>query len=260
MINRRPRICLSKLLWDIPAVVTVLSSTAVSALFGVTSVGSPQSLANSPRMFSELIRPILREHCEACHNPELKQAGFDLSTPEGLLRGGGSGPAIVSGNAKNSLLYRLITHDEQPGMPYKAPKLPQETIEQIAAWIDAGATMLSDSKLPTTVAARVDSPEERHFVEKVKPVLVSQCLLCHGGKLKQAGLDLSTREGLLRGSDNGAVVVLGDPARSRLVKKITHEDQPGMPYKGNKLGADAIANISKWIHEGALYDGPLNVA
>ena len=38
-----------------------------------------------------------------------------------------------------SQLYALITHAEEPHMPQKAPKLPDETIAQIARWIDLGA-------------------------------------------------------------------------------------------------------------------------
>src|SRR5262245_37400426 len=141
MIDRRHVICSSELLWRMRVTVfaTVLGFTEAAAFDGGTSGRSSESLANSPNLFSELIRPVFRERCEGCHNPELKQGGFELTTPEGLLRGGTSGPAILPGNAKNSLLYRLITHDQEPRMPYKAPKLPPEAIEQIATWIDAGA-------------------------------------------------------------------------------------------------------------------------
>src|SRR5213079_765250 len=36
-------------------------------------------------------------------------------------------------------LIRLVSHSEEPHMPSKAPKLSEEKIARIAAWIDAGA-------------------------------------------------------------------------------------------------------------------------
>jgi len=100
---------------------------------------------------------------------------------------------------------------------------------------------------------------ERLFGEKVRPVLEKQCLNCHGGKFKQAGLSLVSRETLLRGSDNGVVVVAGDAVNSLLVKKIRHEHEPGMPYKAPKLGEEVIEQVVAWVNAGAPYDGTLTV-
>lgn len=38
----------------------------------------------------------------------------------------------------------------------------------------------------------------------------AKCLGCHNPKVKQGGLDLSTREALLLGSEHGPVVTLGN--------------------------------------------------
>ena len=48
-----------------------------------------------------------------------------------------NGPAILPGNAKDSLLYKLIAHEQEPAMPYKAGKLPDDVIARFAEWIDA---------------------------------------------------------------------------------------------------------------------------
>src|SRR5687767_9746880 len=67
---------------------------------------------------------ILQNRCLECHGGKSTRSGFDLSTREGLLRGGDSGqPAVAPGKAVESLLYRKITHAEDPGMPYKRDKL-----------------------------------------------------------------------------------------------------------------------------------------
>src|SRR5262245_52165545 len=64
------------------------------------------------RLFVDHIRPVL-EQCQVCHKPGQKNGGLDLSTREGLLRGGDSGPAVVPGNAGGSLLYKLVAHQQE---------------------------------------------------------------------------------------------------------------------------------------------------
>src|SRR5688572_9338017 len=69
----------------------------------------------------------------------------------------------------------------------------------------------------------------------IQPLLKSNCLGCHNDKLKQGGLDLSTREALLKGSEHGKVVVPGNANDSQLYKLVAHISEPGMPFKGKKL-------------------------
>ncbi len=98
-----------------------------------------------------------------------------------------------------------------------------------------------------------------HF-ERVRPILESQCLVCHGGKFTQVGLDITTRQSLLRGSEqHGPVVVPGNSGASLLVKKIQHTHEPGMPYRGKKLSRQEIAEIVSWIDAEASYDQALRM-
>ena len=62
-----------------------------------------------------------------------------------------------------------------------------------------------------------------------------QCLRCHGGEKIRSGLDLSTREGLLKGGDKGLVVVPGKAKDSRLYQYVAHLDKPHMPPKEDRL-------------------------
>src|SRR5262245_62079329 len=89
-------------------------------------------------------------------------------------------------------------------------------------------------------------------------LLETKCVGCHGGDQTKGGLDLRTREGLLRGGETGAAIVAGKPGESLLVRMIRHEKNPGMPHKQPKLPDDAIEQIAKWIADGAPYGRPLN--
>ena len=85
----------------------------------------------------------------------MKRSGFDLSTRDGLLRGGDTGPAVVPGNARESALFKRISHEVQPGMPFQSARLSDEQIARIREWIDAGAPY--DGSLNAKVGRRISS-------------------------------------------------------------------------------------------------------
>ena len=212
------------------------------------------------KLYVEHIRPILEQQCQPCHNGTSKQGGLDVSTREGLMHGGGRGASLVPGNSKGSLLYKLVTHHEQPYMPVGSKKLPAETAALLALWIDLGApdeaSAASATVMPTSMPATGGDP----LFEKVRPVLEAKCFTCHGGKFKQAGFDMSTREKLLRGSDGHKdVVVPGNAAASLLIKKLRHTHEPGMPFQGEKLPEEVIASIAAWIDAKAPYSGEIRL-
>jgi mono/diheme cytochrome c family protein len=95
------------------------------------------------------------------------------------------------------------------------------------------------------------------FTRHVRTLLTERCLRCHGGEKTKGGLDLSTREALLRGGESGVVVIAGKAKESRLFKLISHQEEPHMPSRGDKLSDQQIAEIAHWIDLGAPYDRPL---
>src|SRR5262249_54923160 len=87
---------------------------------------------------------------------------------------------------------------------------------------------------------------------RVAPVLSRACLGCHDGAKKRGGLDLSTRTAALAGGDDGAVIVPGSAAKSRLIQFVSG-DKPRMPRTGPKLAVGEVAVLKKWIDEGAKW-------
>ena len=71
--------------------------------------------------------------------------------------------------------------------------------------------------------------------------------MCHNDKLKQGGLDLTSRDTLLKGSETGPVIVIGKPEDSQLYKLVAHISEPAMPFKGKKLPDDAIAVVQQLL-------------
>lgn len=104
----------------------------------------PQPKAESVR-FSQDVRPILTEHCYACHGPDVgtRKAGLRLDTEEGAtakLKSGGV--AVVPGNLDDSdLIFRITTDDPEAKMPPKKfhKDLTAAQIETLRRWVEEGA-------------------------------------------------------------------------------------------------------------------------
>ncbi|HTI49921.1 MAG TPA: PSD1 and planctomycete cytochrome C domain-containing protein [Planctomycetaceae bacterium] len=95
------------------------------------------------------------------------------------------------------------------------------------------------------------------FKQHVRPVLIAQCVKCHGGDAVESEFDLSDRDKQLRGGSSGKVAEPGKAKDGRLYERITHARKPGMPFKEEKLPDETIARIAEWIDLGAPYDAPL---
>lgn len=111
------------------------------------------------------------------------------------------------------------------------------------------------------VAAAADDPvaaQRELFEKQVRPLLLEHCAKCHGPEKQEGGLNLSTREALLKGGDSGPAIVPRQPEQSLLVKAIDYRDETKMP-PGGKLPAEKIAVLRRWIEAGAAWpqDSPL---
>ncbi|MDP8243261.1 MAG: DUF1549 domain-containing protein [Candidatus Hinthialibacter antarcticus] len=93
------------------------------------------------------------------------------------------------------------------------------------------------------------------FSEQIQPILSSRCLECHGAQLKMGNYSMLSREALIAGGDEGAAVVVGDSANSRLIKLVAGLE-PGlqMPMSGDPLSQEDIALLRAWIDQGAEWD------
>ncbi|MCS7190889.1 MAG: DUF1549 domain-containing protein, partial [Fimbriimonadales bacterium] len=97
--------------------------------------------------FAREVLPIFRASCFPCHGPNRRQGGLRLSNRDEAFKGGISGPAIIPGDAENSLLVKRISSDELgPRMPKGMTALSPEQIETIKRWINEGAHWPDDAE------------------------------------------------------------------------------------------------------------------
>ncbi|QOV88061.1 c-type cytochrome domain-containing protein [Humisphaera borealis] len=102
------------------------------------------------------------------------------------------------------------------------------------------------------LAPGAQAQEKVTFQDHVLPIFRNACNNCHDPEKKKAGLDLTTYSAMMVGSDNGSMVVAGDPAGSMLFKVVTHAAEPTMPPKRDKLAPKELDLIKAWIAGGLL--------
>ncbi len=114
------------------------------------------------------------------------------------------------------------------------------TLLPAAVWIALAAP-------PATPGADVEL-----FSTQVAPLLRDHCARCHNAQTKRGGLDMTTRTALLRGGDEGPVLVPGNAGKSRLLDMVSGVT-PRMPRQGKPLTPQQVATLRRWIEGGATW-------
>jgi Planctomycete cytochrome C/Leucine rich repeat len=96
---------------------------------------------------------------------------------------------------------------------------------------------------------------EVDFAKDVKPILESACIRCHGPEKVKGKLRLDSKEGFLKGSENGPVFIAGKADESKMYKLVNQpkSSEDRMPNEGDPLTKAQIETIQKWINEGAKW-------
>ncbi|MFN0169834.1 MAG: PSD1 and planctomycete cytochrome C domain-containing protein [Bryobacteraceae bacterium] len=197
--------------------------------------------APPPRFDGEVL-PILKSRCLACHDAKSRQAGLSLTSRDEVLKGGKSGPAVVPGKAAESLLLTMVSSGK---MPMGGKPLAADQIQTLRDWIEAGALRAGETGAPAPAVAERD----------VEAILSAKCWVCHGRITRQAGLDLRSRAGLLKGGKSGPAIVPGNPGESLLIRRVTAQEMPPPKlqeqFSVRGLTSDELDKVRNWIAGGA---------
>ncbi|MFN8706905.1 MAG: DUF1549 domain-containing protein, partial [Planctomyces sp.] len=181
---------------------------------------------------SEQIVPLMLLRCSACHGGRRTEAGLDLRTREGILRGGKSGPAAIPGNPTESLMIRRVHAEEMPPrrLLVSVSVKPMESTELklLETWIAAGMPE------PEQKAASLEqdhdsdvSDEDRQFWSFQPPKAtappVSQ-LSATGQSLVRNGIDAF----ILQRLEEKGLTLAGDADRATLIRRLSF-DLIGLP-------------------------------
>jgi hypothetical protein len=94
-------------------------------------------------------------------------------------------------------------------------------------------------------------PAKPTYDEDVVAIFKQHCTACHGNDKQKSDLNLATFAALQKGGSSGAVVVPGDPGKSRVYKLTAHLEEPKMPSADKKIPDAQLATLKLWIEQGA---------
>ncbi len=97
-----------------------------------------------------------------------------------------------------------------------------------------------------------EQEDQQRIARQAVAILRTRCVVCHG-KDRESGLDLRTREGLLKGGSRGAAIKPGDADESLLYRFVAGEEKPRMPM-GEELSEYQIGLLKQWIDKGAIWE------
>ncbi|MBL4886452.1 MAG: DUF1549 domain-containing protein, partial [Planctomycetaceae bacterium] len=101
-----------------------------------------------PDSFETTIAPLLIQRCIECHNNQETSGGLNLTTAQGLLTGGDSGPSLIAGNpTQSNLLQRVLDREMPPEKKGQLQALPDKEIKLLREWIAGGASWPKDRSL-----------------------------------------------------------------------------------------------------------------
>lgn len=100
------------------------------------------------------------------------------------------------------------------------------------------------------------APAQISYKEDLLPIFRGRCFSCHqpGGEgFEQSGLDLTTYQGLMKGTKFGPMVIPGDPDASNLMWLLDWRATPAlrMPHGKKQLSTCDRDTIRTWILQGA---------
>ena len=252
------------------------SGTATPAKPLPTPPGKP---ATDSVSFRSQVAPLLVSHCVRCHTGAKPKGQFSLATFAALMNGVDGSAVIDPGRSGQSRLIEIIASGE---MPKGKQKVSAADLAILSSWIDQGARFDGDNREeqltklatgtsppsnPVPPSATPEKPAGPSpapppgaiaFSTHVAPVLLANCVGCHGGRQPRNRLSVESFAQLVRGGMSGKAITPSNGAGSLLVQKLkgTAKDGQRMPLESDPLSAAQISAIEQWIAAGAKFDGP----
>jgi hypothetical protein len=194
-------------------------------------------------LFESDVAPILAAKCGMCHSSKVHKGALDLSSMQGLRRGGESGESAVAESVDDSLLWIMIDGGDMP--PEGQPPLSEKERSLIHKWLQAGAK----SSVP------IEANEKKLNQHDVLPIVLLRCTTCHGARIKQGGVDLRTPVSMRKGGKNGPAIIPGDPDASLMMQRIESEACPPrdllLKFFVKRPPASEVKVLHDWIVAGA---------
>ncbi|MDQ1471827.1 MAG: hypothetical protein QOJ99_3307 [Bryobacterales bacterium] len=123
-------------------------------------------------------------------------------------------------------------------------------------WLTHSLIVVSITAISSTRGAaqtpEVTADSATFFETRIRPLLSQSCYSCHQ-RMHMGGLEMQSREALLKGGAHGPAIVPGHPEESLLIQAVEYKHPKiKMPPNG-KLNEGDIALLTSWIKAGAIW-------
>jgi hypothetical protein len=176
-------------------------------------------------------------------------AGGGLNTPVGLAIGPDDNLYAANLGGKVTVWG---THSPQPGLPLRVLEGPEVKTPISFAFV---AQPLAQKEFVHTAnedASKASGDKLAFFESKIRPLLETKCIECHGEALQEGKLRLDSRQGWQKGGTSGSPIKPGHPESSLLIKAVRHADKDLHMPPDNPLPAKDIALLVEWVRQGAI--------
>ena len=219
--------------------------------------------------FQRHISPLLgRLGCNSakCHGSfqgqgdlQLSLFGFNFALDHHALTSAASseeGLRINGSHPEESLIVLKPTEqtDHEGGQRFETGSWEHHLLLR---WIESGAQGAHTAEKDVPEHEIAANEARTLFRDTIKPLLENHCYECHGFNSAEGGLSLSSREGMLKGGDNGPAINLEQPQNSRLLIAIRHTDENLQMPPSGPLAPNEIAAFERWIKQGAAWPNDL---
>lgn len=175
--------------------------------------------------FESKVRPLLASRCLSCHSAKAGKVkgGLDLSTSEGVRRGGDGGPVVVPGKPEESTLLRAIRHEKGARKMPPNGKLGDDAVASVETWILQGAHYPAESSANGKPATSMWS---------IAPLARHQAPTPGDSQWATTLIDRFTRAS----QEAVGVHPVADAPASQLLRRI-HLDLTGLPPSADEVDA-----------------------
>lgn len=142
--------------------------------------------------------------------------------------------------------------EPEPVVSATTPPEPPEPVKPVVPPAPAVPVKPAAAATPVVKTAAAKLPSN-FFATKIKPIIDSKCVDCHGSTKQKGDLRLDSVAAIKKGAGH-PVVVAGDLELSSFYQRLITPDQEDLmppPDKGGPLAPNVIAMVKAWIEAGA---------
>lgn len=114
------------------------TTTTGSTGSGTSTTGTTGASASASGYAA--VQAILTPNCVGCHGENRPKGGINLTSFDGVMKGGEDGPIVTAGDPdKSKIIDALRGRNGAMAMPKGKPPLAEDQIKAVEDWIKAGA-------------------------------------------------------------------------------------------------------------------------